>query len=427
MSCRRRAACATPRWSAPTSPGRAWRCGTSRPSPRRMATRMATRRPMRARRAAVPRRPAGSGRSASPTPMRAGRPAAGPAASSRAEQAARRGGRPRRGHPRRGGRHRRGRRGAGRPRAPRRGRRTHRRADRHRHGKRRPRPRQGLRGPGGARAHRRRPPEGRTDPLEGPAPALRCDAKHDRLKGPRGRTSQPDQTKASHGRSFASKARAKARDCKGCDLAALCPSPSRALEAVVVAHDHPAPPRARRRRDRRRRARRRRARRRRDRRRRERRGEDDDRLHRRHRWRSEGLPRRGQDPGRGLSRAARRALDTMRIQAARAAAAINLERLAAALLALTCALLGLQSGPTRARVANRAPSAHDRVKITFARDATIARRRRSLLQRRPSRPSPRRADRPRGPLAGRHHRQAEPRHEARAETSASGITPSACP
>ena len=59
------------------------------------------------------------------------------------------------------------------------------------------------------------------------------------------------------------------------------------------------------------------------------------------------LPRRGQDPGRGLARAVRRGLDNMRIQAARAAAAITLKRLAAALLALICALLGLQSGPIR--------------------------------------------------------------------------------
>ena len=333
----------------------------SRPSPRRMATRMATRRPMRARRAAVSEKAgrfgkvcladpdasrAASGRTrrlepsgasstawwttsagpSSPLEVATGEADEGQVALERLDAAAA---------------------PTGAPIAIATANAGHARA-------------KAFAGPGGARDHRRRPPEGRTDPLEGPAPALRCDAKHDRLKGPRGRTSQPDQTKVGHGRSFASKARAKARDCKGCDLAALCLSPSRALEAVVVAHDHPAPPRARRRRARRRRARRRRARRR-----RERRGEDDDRLHRRHRWRSEGLPRRGQDPGRGLSRAARRALDTMRIQALLTAAAINLERLAAALLALTCALLGLQSGPTRARVANRAPSAHDRVTITF--------------------------------------------------------------
>jgi hypothetical protein len=38
----------------------------------------------------------------------------------------------------------------------------------------------------------------------------------------------------------------------------------------------------------------------------------------------------------------------MRIQAFLTAAAINLKRLAAALLALICAFLGLQSGPIRA-------------------------------------------------------------------------------
>ena len=64
------------------------------------------------------------------------------------------------------------------------------------------------------------------------------------------------------------------------------------------------------------------------------------RLYRRHRWRSEGF--HGEAKGwHGLARAVRRGLRNMRIQAFLTAAAVNLKRLAAALVAL----LGPRLGP----------------------------------------------------------------------------------
>ena len=69
------------------------------------------------------------------------------------------------------------------------------------------------------------------------------------------------------------------------------------------------------------------------RRRRERWSKEDQRLYQRHRWRSEGF--HGEvKTWHGLARAVRRGLANMKIQAYLTAAAINLKRLAAALLAL---------------------------------------------------------------------------------------------
>jgi IS5 family transposase len=84
----------------------------------------------------------------------------------------------------------------------------------------------------------------------------------------------------------------------------------------VVGHDYPALLRARRRR--------------------ERWSEKDRRLYQRHRWRSEGLHGEAK-AWHGLARAVRRGLENMRVQAFLTAAAINLKRLAAALLALLLA------------------------------------------------------------------------------------------
>src|SRR5690606_6079608 len=81
---------------------------------------------------------------------------------------------------------------------------------------------------------------------------------------PRGKILRP-QRPAKHGRFFY----ARARDCRRCDLAALCLSKGRVNKPVVVGHDYPALLRARRRR--------------------ERWSEEDQRLYRRHRWRSEGF------------------------------------------------------------------------------------------------------------------------------------------
>ncbi len=96
-------------------------------------------------------------------------------------------------------------------------------------------------------------------------------------------------------------------------MANLCLSKGRVNKAVVISDHYPALLRARRRRDR---------------------WSDEDRtLYRRHRWRSEGYHGEAKT-WHGLSRAIRRGLDNMRIQAFLIAAAINLKRLAAALFAL---------------------------------------------------------------------------------------------
>ena len=125
---------------------------------------------------------------------------------------------------------------------------------------------------------------------------------------------RPKNAKIAHGRFFSS----KVRDCEACDLAALCLSPSRATKAVVIVHDYPALLRARRRRLQW--------------------SEEDDRLYQRHRWRSEGYHGEAKT-WHGLARAVRRGIDNMRIQAFLTAAAVNLKRLAAALLALLWALI----------------------------------------------------------------------------------------
>jgi hypothetical protein len=90
----------------------------------------------------------------------------------------------------------------------------------------------------------------------------------------------------------------------------------------VIVHDYPALLRARRRR--------------------ERWSEEDDRLYRRHRWRSEGFHGEAKT-WHGLARAVRRGIENMRIQSFLTAAAINLKRLAAALHAMMRAFLWLQT------------------------------------------------------------------------------------
>jgi Transposase DDE domain len=111
-----------------------------------------------------------------------------------------------------------------------------------------------------------------------------------------------------HGRFFYS----RSVDCNGCDLAALCLSKGRTNKAVVVGDDYPALLRARRRR--------------------ERWSDQDRQLYQRHRWRSEGYHGEAKT-WHGLARAVRRGLSNMRIQAYLTATAVNLKRLAAAVLA----------------------------------------------------------------------------------------------
>lgn len=165
----------------------------------------------------------------------------------------------------------------------------------------------------------------KAEPIRSKVPLrrFRYDARHDIVKCPRGKVLRPNRAKIAHGRFFAT----KARDCKGCDLAAICLSPSRVTKAVVIVNDYPALLRARRRRLRW--------------------GEEENRLYRRHRWRSEGFHGEAKT-WHGLARAVRRGLDNMRIQAFLTAAAINLKRLAGALWALLI-WLTVCSTPCRAR------------------------------------------------------------------------------
>lgn len=150
----------------------------------------------------------------------------------------------------------------------------------------------------------------KAEPIRSPVPLRRFhyDAKHDLLKCPRGKRLKPGR-RVKHGRFFTS----RAKDCRGCDLAALCLSRGRVNKAVVLGDDYPALLRARRRR--------------------ERWTEADQRLYQRHRWRSEGFHGEAK-AWHGLARAVRRGLDKMRIQTFLTAAVINLKRLAAALLGL---------------------------------------------------------------------------------------------
>ncbi len=102
----------------------------------------------------------------------------------------------------------------------------------------------------------------------------------------------------------------------------------RTARAVMISTDYPALLRARRRRDRW--------------------SAEDQRLYRRHRWRSEGFHGEAKT-WHGLARAVRRGLQNMRIQAYLTAAAINLKRLAA-FLALILTFVALP---------DRLPDIHD--------------------------------------------------------------------
>jgi transposase len=159
------------------------------------------------------------------------------------------------------------------------------------------------------------------EPIRSPVPMrrFRYDARYDIVKCPRGKVLKAGR-RVKHGRFFTS----RARDCSRCDLRALCLSKSRVNKAVVVGDDYPALLRARRRRDRW--------------------GETENLLYRRHRWRAEGFHGEAKT-WHGLARAVRRGLDNMRIQSFLTAAAINLKRLAAALLALIGALIASAGRP----------------------------------------------------------------------------------
>jgi len=150
----------------------------------------------------------------------------------------------------------------------------------------------------------------KAEPIRSPVPLrrFRYDAKNDIVKCPRGKVLRPGNP-VGHGRFFY----ARKRDCQRCSLASICVSKGRTSKGIVISHDYPALLRARRRR--------------------ERWSKEDQRLYQRHRWRSEGFHGEAKT-WHGLARAVRRGLANMKIQAYLTAAAINLKRLAAALLAL---------------------------------------------------------------------------------------------
>lgn len=150
----------------------------------------------------------------------------------------------------------------------------------------------------------------KAEPIKSAVPLrrFRYDARHDVVKCPRGKVLRPGR-RVKHGRFFY----ARARDCSRCSLASLCLSRGRVNKALVIGDDYPALLRARRRRDRW--------------------SSEDRRLYQRHRWRSEGFHGEAKT-WHGLARAVRRGLDNMCIQSYLTAAAINLKRLAAALIAL---------------------------------------------------------------------------------------------
>jgi len=151
-----------------------------------------------------------------------------------------------------------------------------------------------------------------------PTRRFKFDARANIARCPRGKTLRP-KGKPHRGFQYF---HARARDCGRCPLRARCVSPSRHARVVVFNLDHPALLRARRRRLRW--------------------GAEEDRLYRRHRWRSEGFHGEAKT-WHGLARAVRRGLSNMRIQAFLTAAAINLKRLAAAALLALLWLWSLQN------------------------------------------------------------------------------------
>ncbi|GGN62420.1 transposase [Novosphingobium indicum] len=155
------------------------------------------------------------------------------------------------------------------------------------------------------------PPPGKVIPTR----RFKFDARHNIARCPRGKILHP---RGKLQRGAFQHFHANAKDCAACPLKARCVSPSRYGRVVVFNVNHPSLLRARRRRLRW--------------------GEREERLYQRHRWRVEGVHGEAKT-WHGLARAVRRGLDNMRIQAFLTAAAINLKRLAVALIALIYGVL----------------------------------------------------------------------------------------
>jgi len=159
------------------------------------------------------------------------------------------------------------------------------------------------------------PPPGKVIPTR----RFKFDSTHNIARCPKGKILRP---KGKLQRGSFQYFHARAKDCNACPLRARCVSPSRHARVVVFNVDHPSLLRARRKRlswNHR-----------------------EQRLYQRHRWRVEGVHGEAKT-WHGLARAVRRGLDNMRIQAFLTAAAINLKRLAAALIAMLLAVLAVQN------------------------------------------------------------------------------------
>ena len=173
-----------------------------------------------------------------------------------------------------------------------------------------------------------------------PLRRFRYDARNDILKCPRGKVLRFLRV-TGRGRFFSS----RTSDCARCPLRGDCLPSTRINKEVVIPHDYPALLRARRRHARW--------------------SEDDRRPYRRHLWRSEGFHGEAKT-WHGLGRAARRGLDNMKIQAYLTAAAINLKRLAAAVLPVLWATLVSRAVPTAPLRANPVHTLRTELRTTAA-------------------------------------------------------------
>ncbi|ANI80105.1 IS1182 family transposase [Sphingobium sp. EP60837] len=150
-----------------------------------------------------------------------------------------------------------------------------------------------------------------------PTRRFKFDPRHNVARCPRGKILRP-KGKPHRGFQYF---HASSRDCRACPLRSRCVSPSRYSRVVVFNVNHPSLLRARRKRLAW--------------------GNREQRLYQRHRWRVEGVHGEAKT-WHGLSRAVRRGLDNMRIQAFLTAAAINLKRLATALIAVLLDIIARQ-------------------------------------------------------------------------------------
>ena len=184
----------------------------------------------------------------------------------------------------------------------------------------------------------------RKDPSRSRVPLrrFRYDARNNIVKCPRGKLLRPLRV-TGRGRFFHS----RTSDCARCPLKGACLPKTRINKEVVIPQDYPALLRARRRHARW--------------------SEEDRRLYQRHLWRSEGFHGEAKT-WHGLGRAIRRGLDNVKVQAYLTAAAINLKRLATAVLAIRWAIWTARAArmdycvpiaPTRSEPASGRPPPHN--------------------------------------------------------------------